>query len=152
MNICEAIEKNSQRRPDHPAIMDSNGGVMTYSEYWQLVTSWATALQNSGIGAQDIIGVNLQDTSNHLIALYAIPLAGAVILPMDWRWTTNEKIRILRHFGARFVLSEPKDSIANEKGPWKNIEINKDWNQLVCVQQPNIYWPERNDSPIVLAL
>ncbi|MAO89157.1 MAG: hypothetical protein CL880_01305, partial [Dehalococcoidia bacterium] len=83
MNICEAIEKNAQRRPDHPAIMDCNGDVMTYSEYWQLVNSWATALQNKGIGAQDIIGVNLQDTSNHLIALYAIPLSGAVILPMD---------------------------------------------------------------------
>ena len=152
MNICEAIEKNAQRRPDHPAIMDGNGDVMTYSEYWQLVNSWATALQNKGIGAQDIIGVNLQDTSNHLIALYAIPLSGAVILPMDWRWTNNEKIRILRHFGARFVLSEPKDSIFNVKGPWKHIEINKSWEKLVCVQQPKLDLSESVDSPLVLAL
>ena len=74
MNICEAIEKNAKRRPDHPAIMNSNGSVMTYSEYWQSVNAWATAMQNIGIGARDIIGVNLQDTSNHLIALDEIPL------------------------------------------------------------------------------
>ena len=152
MNICEAIEKNAKRRPDHPAIMNCNGSVMNYSEYWQLVNSWATAMQNIGIGAQDIIGINLQDTSNHLIALYAIPLAGAVILPMDWRWTRNEKIRILRHFGARFVLSEPKDSISNEKGPWQNVEINKKWERLVSSKQPKFDLPEGGDSPLILSL
>ena len=58
------------------------------------------------IGARpgDIVGVALGDDADHIVALLAIAWLGAVILPMDVRWTGEEKRRIAGHFGARFVL------------------------------------------------
>ena len=151
MNLADVLADNAHRRPDHAAVIEG-GRVLRYSEFFDAVCRWAAVLAGLRVAPGSIVGVTLKDTAEHLIALYAIARAGGVILPMDWRWTRNEKIRILRHFGARFVLSEPKDSISNVKGPWQNVEINKKWERLVSSKQPKFDLPEGGDSPLILSL
>ena len=80
---------------------------------------WASAFKQMKLGPGDIIGLNLKDTVGHLIALYAIARCGAVILPIDWRWTSIEKERIVNFFGAKAVLSEPDDLFTSVPGNWK---------------------------------
>ena len=36
-------------------------------------------------------GTPLRDGIDHLTALFAIPRAGLVLLPLDWRWTARER-------------------------------------------------------------
>jgi acyl-CoA synthetase (AMP-forming)/AMP-acid ligase II len=57
-----------------------------------------------GIRPGDIVGIALGDDADHIVALLAVAWLGAVILPMDVRWTADEKRRIAVHFGARLVL------------------------------------------------
>ena len=51
-------------------------------------------LENVGARAGDIVGVALGDNADHIAALLATAWLGAVILPMDVRWTGEEKRRI----------------------------------------------------------
>jgi acyl-CoA synthetase (AMP-forming)/AMP-acid ligase II len=71
----------------------------------------------SGIRRGDVVGVCLKDSPDHLVANYALARMGAVILPMDWRWTEPEKSTVASHFGARLVIALP------EQGPIGDIAL-----------------------------
>lgn len=152
MNLSDAIETNARRRPDHPAIIRPDGGIITYGEYGCSVQCWAAILAIGGIGPGDIVGVNLKDTPDHLVALYAIARAGAAILPMDWRWTIEEKSRIAGFFGAKAVLSEPDDPFLEADGSWSGVPIDDAWQQRVRAADPTGKLIETEDSDLVLAL
>lgn len=106
MNLAEAIEVNAKGRPDHVALIEG-GRTLTYHALAESVRDAAGRLRASGIAANDIVGLCLGDTADHLIFIYALARIGAVILPMDVRWTDAEKIRLVEHFGAKLVISEP---------------------------------------------
>ncbi len=110
MNLAHMLANHAARRPDRPAVVHA-GGVLSHAEYADHVDRWATQLADRGVGAGDIVGLDLKDTVEQVIALYAIARLGAVILPMDWRWTAAEKRRIADFFAARLVLCEADDAI-----------------------------------------
>jgi len=152
MNLSDSIETNARRRPNHPAIVQQDGSIISYRDYGLAVRRWASLLNADGIGPGDIVGVNLKDTADHLIALYAIARAGAAILPMDWRWTNDEKDRIARFFGACAVLTEPDDPFLATTGSWTAMPVDETWQQRVQAIEPSTDFPGADDGPLVLAL
>ena len=52
---------------------------------------------------------------------------GAVMLPMDHRWTAGEQERVATHFGASLILAEPGAQIPSAP----NITIDAAWQQAV---------------------
>jgi len=152
MNLADTIEINARRKPHHPAIIERTGEVISYREYGDLVALWASAFKKMSLTPGDIIGLNLKDTVEHLIALYAIARCGAVILPMDWRWTAIEKQRIVNFFGAKAVLSEPDDLFLSEPGSWKNIIVDQNWKEGIQELEPLKNAPRSADKGLLLAL
>ena len=152
MNLSDAIETNARRRPDHPAIIRRDGSIITYRDYGNAVGRWAAVLKADGIGAGDIVGVNLKDSPDHLIALYAIARAGAAILPMDWRWTLEEKSRIAGFFGARAVLSESDDAFLRAGGTWGGVPVDDAWQERVALASAICETDGEEDPDLVLAL
>src|SRR5262245_36987703 len=108
-NVCDAIFHNARRRPAHAAIIDRDRTI-TYAELADQVLRTSGHLQAVGARAGDIVGVALGDDADHIVALLAVAWLGAVILPMDVRWTEEEKRRIATHFGARLVLVPANDA------------------------------------------
>src|SRR5712692_6180643 len=102
-NVSDAIFHNARRRPSHAAIVEGTRTI-TYEALAVLVAKTSGHLENIGAKPGDIVGVALGDNADHIVALLALAWLGAVILPMDVRWTTEEKRRIASHFGARFAL------------------------------------------------
>ena len=113
-NVADAIFHNARRRPSHPAIVDGDRTI-AYAELANLVLRTAGHLKEIGARPGDIVGVALGDDADHIVALLAVAWLGAVILPMDVRWTAEEKRRIATHFGARFVLV-PERRDADRRG------------------------------------
>ncbi|NSY18455.1 class I adenylate-forming enzyme family protein [Neorhizobium sp. AL 9.2.2] len=105
MNLAEAIEVNAKGRPDHVALIEK-GRQLTYRELADEVRLSAGRLTAKGVSAGDVVGLCLGDTIDHMVFIYAIARIGAVILPMDVRWTDAEKTRLVEHFGARLVIAE----------------------------------------------
>ena len=151
MNLADALENNALRRPDRPAVIDG-GRTLSHGEFHDLVCRWATHLAALGVGARDVVGVNLGDNAEHLIALYALARAGAAALPMDWRWTVPEKSRVAGHFGAKLVLSEPGDDFAAADGAWQSITVDARWHDAVAAADPRHAFPADDDPPLLLAL
>ncbi len=148
MNLADIIANHARRRPDHPAIIE-DGRTIDYAEFDGLMRGWAAHLRAQGVGPGDIVGVNLKDSADHVIALYAIARLGAVIMPMDWRWSREEKERLAGFFDARLVLCEPGDEAA---GPWTKAIIDPAWRDAVENADGDAGFPEGGNPPLVLSL
>ncbi len=151
MNLADALAGNAHRRPDHAAVIE-DGRVLSYLEFFKATRRWAAALAGLGAGPGQIVGVNLKDTAEHLIALYAIARAGAGILPMDWRWTDHEKENVAGAFGAQLVISEADDGFATLDGPWQSVRLDPDWEGKLAQAEADRTFLESDDPPLVLAL
>ena len=122
---------------------------ITYAELAGLVARTAGHLEDIGAKPGDIIGVALGDNADHIVALLAIAWRGAVILPMDVRWTPEEKRRLATHFGAGFVLvpgdDPPIDGVAT-------IPVDAAWHRAVAAHGGNGSFVRRRDQPLLLSL
>ena len=148
LNVADAIFHNARRRPLHPAIVDGERA-MTYAELAALVAKTAGHLEGIGARPGDIIGVALGDDADHIVALLAIAWLGAVILPMDVRWTAEEKRRLANHFGARFVLvpagEEPVSGI-------ETVALDAAWRQGVTAHHGRGGCVRSREQPLLLSL
>lgn len=109
MNLADIIRHHARRRPAHPAVV-ARDRAWSYAEFDAAVDTAALRLHARKIGQRDVVGIALGDTPEHLAFLYGIARVGAIILPMDKRWTEMEKQRLAQHFGARLTLIEQSDS------------------------------------------
>jgi acyl-CoA synthetase (AMP-forming)/AMP-acid ligase II len=148
LNVCDGIFHNARRRPLHPAIVE-HGRTVTYADLSALVAKTSGHLESIGVKPGDIVGVALGDDADHIIALLAVAWLGAVILPMDVRWTADEKRRIASHFGARFVLApdgeKPIPSIAT-------VLCNQTWRRGVAARDGLGAFVRRREQPLLLSL
>lgn len=105
MNLAEALELNARARPDHPAII-SGDITLSHADFVKDVRKAAAGFLAMGVATEDLVGVCLKDTVDHLVANYALARIGAVILPMDWRWSAGEMSRICQFFAPKLVVVE----------------------------------------------
>ncbi len=112
MNLADALEHHARARPDHAAL-EQGERIILHGELRDLVRRSATCLLSLGLAPGDVVGVALRDHLDHLVIMYALARAGLAMLPMDWRWSHGEKQRVASHFGAKLVLVEPGEAIAD---------------------------------------
>ena len=148
LNVTDAIFHNARRRPLHPALIEGESTV-TYAELALLVSKTAGQLEQIGAKPGDIIGLALGDNVDHVIIMLAVAWFGAIILPMDVRWTTEEKRRLASHFGARFVLITAGTEALPEID---TIEVDEAWQRQVASHDGNCKFVRRRDQPVVLSL
>jgi len=148
-NITETLPLNAKRRPDHPALILGERAV-TYGELAPLVARTAAHLAGLGVRRDDLVGVALKDSIEHVVAMLAIARLGAAILPIDWRWGQSEKQRLVDFFAPRLVLTEPG---AEALPPFGLAAVDEAWHAAVARQDaataPACTDP---DAPLLLSL
>ena len=77
---------------------------LTYSELAAEAQRVARALRASGVGPGDRVAYLMPNLPEMLIAHYAVPLAGAVLVAVNTRLTAGEVAYILSHSGAKLVV------------------------------------------------
>lgn len=148
MNIADALTEHTERRPDHPALIDG-ARTITYRELDPLVRRTAAHLATLGAGQGDIVGVALGDNADHLVLLYAVARLGAAILPMDVRWTQTEKSTLADFFKARFVICETGGDLG---GGVTSIPVGSVWHDAVANAGTGQDFPSEDSLPLVLSL
>lgn len=144
-DLTSVIRIHGRHRPSKPAIVEG-GRAIDYATLDAAVDALAHRLARAGIGRGQTVGACLSDSALHLVALLALARMGAIILPMDRRWTGEEKLTMAGHFGADRVLCDGEASCLAAN--WIGIEED---------------WPERagpayvddlvgHDTPLLLSL
>ena len=104
-NLAYFLDHQGTRKGKHPAIIDGKN-VISYRKLAEKVKEWAAFLNELGFREGDVIAVGLRDTADHLVMNWAIIRLGAIILPIDHRWTNEEKINVINAFNSKGYVKD----------------------------------------------
>lgn len=79
---------------------------LTYRQFRDAAKPVARALQDFGFGAGDRAAIIMTNQSKWLVAAYAIFYCGGVLVPLDYKLTADEQWQLLKHSGARVLVTE----------------------------------------------
>ena len=105
MNLYARLAHLAQYQATKVAVETSRSRT-TYAELELLARRLAGGLRQAGIGPGSIVGLRLRETPDHIAALFAAMRMGATALPLDWRNTRSEFVRICERFRPTVVLSD----------------------------------------------
>jgi acyl-CoA synthetase (AMP-forming)/AMP-acid ligase II len=148
-NYADFITAHAQACPHKRALVDATT-TLTYGELDPLITRNALALRHLGVVSGEIVGVSLPDTAAHCVMLLAVARLGAIILPMDHRWTTEEAARIAAQFAIQRMLVAPgREALAGVQ----TIKLDASWDSLVAAQPKTAAeFPHDDTMPMLLSM
>jgi long-chain acyl-CoA synthetase len=79
---------------------------LTYREFRERALPLAKALQNAGFSSGDRAAMVMTNQSKWLISAYANFFAGGVLVPLDYKLTPDEHWQLLKHSGAKVLITE----------------------------------------------
>ena len=112
------LERSAAVFPDKEAIVYGDLR-LTYRQFAGAVTQMARALQASGIGPGDRVAFLMPNLPELLMAHFAVPLLGAVLVAINIRLSAPEIEYILDHSGSSLLIADPTllESLADFKPP-----------------------------------
>ncbi len=90
--------------PHREAIVDE-GRRFTYLEFLDRCDRWSAVLQRFGVAAGDRVAVIAPNTHAMLESFYAIPQIGAIVVPLNYRLTSEDFLYMIDHSGASVVCA-----------------------------------------------
>src|SRR5580692_11727182 len=79
---------------------------ITYRDFKERAHPLAKALQDAGFAAGDRASIVMTNQSKWLISAYAIVFRGGVLVPLDYKLTPDEQWQLLKHSGAKVLITE----------------------------------------------
>ena len=79
---------------------------LTYREFRDRALTVARALQDAGFAAGDRAAIIMTNQSKWPIAAYAIFYSGGVLVPLDYKLTSDEHWQLLKHSNASVLITE----------------------------------------------
>jgi fatty-acyl-CoA synthase len=76
---------------------------LTYREFGERCDRWSCGLAALGVGKGDRVATIAQNTHQHLEQFYSIPQVGAIIVPMNYRLSSDDFLYMVNHSGAKLV-------------------------------------------------
>ncbi len=106
-NLSDAIFHYAKIRPDSPAIVDGTN-TLTYGEFAAFVGAACLYLQELGIGADDRVGLALDNHADHFILAFALMRIGAtpVEIPLEMPFQKQDELIQRYAIGTMFVESD----------------------------------------------
>ena len=99
------LERSAQVWPEKTAVIYGRRR-LTYSELAAEVSRAARALRAAGVEPGDRVAYLMPNLPELLIAHFAVPLAGGVLVAMNTRLVAEEMSYILRHSGAKLLVTD----------------------------------------------
>lgn len=98
INLADTLARNAWRDPSGRACVDpATGRTLTHPELLDRATGLALGLhRRAGLRAGDRVAILAQNTAEYLEILYAAALCGAIAVPLNWRLSPPELIRVLQ--------------------------------------------------------
>src|SRR5258708_21628679 len=92
--------------PDREAVVD-NDLRLTYRQFFDRCDRWSAALQCLGVRKGDRVAYIAPNTHAQLESFYSVLQTGAVLVPINYRLTSDDFAYLIQHSGARVVCAHP---------------------------------------------
>ncbi|KAJ5587710.1 uncharacterized protein N7459_003475 [Penicillium hispanicum] len=104
--VHEFIHEKTKETPNAPAVCAWDGD-LTYSEFWDLASSFANYLVSRGVGPEVFVPVCLDKSAWAMVTLISVLIAGGAYVPLDPHHPTSRHEEILADVGANMILCTP---------------------------------------------
>ncbi len=99
------LERSATVWPDKVAVIYGSRR-LTYAEFAAEAARVAGALRASGVEPGDRVAYLMPNLPEMLVAHFAVPLAGGILVAINTRLTAEEVSYILRHSGAKILVAD----------------------------------------------
>ncbi|HEX8032226.1 MAG TPA: long-chain-fatty-acid--CoA ligase [Ktedonobacterales bacterium] len=156
----EFMRRSRRLYPDHEAVVDGDLR-LTYAQFGDRCDRWSSALQQLGVRQGDRVAYIAPNTHAQLESFYAVPQFGAVLVPINYRLTTDDFTYIINHSGASVVCAhsdylEAVDSIrAQLPGVRHFVALEGerdgwlDYENLIAQSRPEFTRPEIAETDLL---
>jgi fatty-acyl-CoA synthase len=109
----------------------------TYGEFAARCERLAAAVRKLGIAPGDRVAYLSFNTHQLIEGYYGVPMAGAVVMPLNVRLTASELAGIIQHSGARLLLYEPEfEATAQSLPVAARIRLDDEYESLLAGAAP----------------
>ena len=105
MNLANVVREHAEQRGNKTAIRFRDE-LISYAELWSEIERIASWLHQRGVAKGDRVGLSMAEHPQHLAAHFAVARLGAVIVPMDHRWTGKEKAAAAHAFRVKVIMTD----------------------------------------------
>jgi long-chain acyl-CoA synthetase len=140
---------------------------LTYRDFKCRAHPLAKALQDGGFAAGDRASIIMTNQSKWLISAYGIFYAGGVLVPLDYKLTPDEQWQLLKHSGAKVLVTEyqiwrqligspchPADSnltvLLTEAPPNADLKGARRWEEFRAAGEPAFVARQRKDVACIV--
>src|SRR5881409_940697 len=100
----EFARRSRKLYPEREAVVDGDLR-LSYEQFFDRCDAWSAALQKLGVRQHDRVAYIAPNTHAQLESFYAVPQAGAVLVPINYRLTPDDFAYIIEHSGATIVCA-----------------------------------------------
>jgi acyl-CoA synthetase (AMP-forming)/AMP-acid ligase II len=111
MYLTQPLHRTVQQTPDAPSTIFGER-TRTFAETADRVSRFAGALRGLGVRTGDRVGIYALNSDNYHEYLLAVPWAGAVLTPMNIRWSVPEIVYSLEDSDTRVLLVDDQFAAA----------------------------------------
>ena len=105
-----ALRDALQRWPNETCLIEADRDRekqrLTYSDFKDLASPRARALQDVDLKTGDRAAIIMTNQSKWLVSAYAIFYSGGVLIPLDYKLTAAEHLQLLLHSQAKYLVVE----------------------------------------------
>ena len=103
MRITQALKRNLQQIPNELATCDGERR-HTWAELVERIARLAGGLKRLGLAPGDRVGIVALNSDRYLEVFFAVPWAGGVIVPVNYRWSAAEIAYSLNDSGTTLLF------------------------------------------------
>ena len=103
-NLAVILQETARAFPDRPAVVHA-GGQLSYAELDALSSRLAAGLESAGVGPGDLVGLQLPNIPQFLVAYFGILKAGAVVVPLNVMLKAPEIAFHLSDSGVKLLIT-----------------------------------------------
>jgi len=114
LTIADHLERAALVYPDRVGVVDEpdqpapSWGELTYGRVAELARAQAAALDALGIARGERVAVVSHNAARLLVSFYGVAAYGRVLVPVNFRLSTDEVRYIVEHSGASVLLVDPE--------------------------------------------
>src|SRR5690606_29032098 len=109
----------------------------TYSEFGLRCEQLASALRRAGVQAGDRVAYLSLNNHQLVEGYYGVPMAGAIVMPLNVRLTPVELGQIMQHSGARLLFYETDlEPLAAALPAERRIRLDNEYEEFLGAGEP----------------
>lgn len=103
-SLVSMLRSTVERLPKNEAIVELGGERINYRELWDRSALVAGGLKAAGVGPGDRVAIRLGNSLDWCVAFWGTLMSGAVVVPVNTRFSEPEIEYVVNDSGSRFVF------------------------------------------------